>query len=72
MLKINATVRAAIRTVLARSNEFDASTMRIARDGAVTALKDADKTFAGNDPVRYLVGHAQDMVRQDGSIHEGY
>ena len=72
MLTINATVRTAVRQVLARSRDYDASTLRIGRDGAVSARKDADKTFAGNDPRFYLVGHVDDMVGQDGSIREGF
>lgn len=45
--------------------------MRIGRDGSVTGLKDADKTFAGNDPVRYLVGYVGDMVDPSGARREG-
>jgi hypothetical protein len=72
MLKINATVRAAVRQVLSNSREYDASTLRISRDGVVSALKDADKTFAGNDRRRYVVGHVDEIVDKDGSIREGY
>jgi hypothetical protein len=72
MTKITQTVRASIRTVLERSREFDATTMRIGADGVVTARKDADKTFAGNDPARYVVGHVDEMVAADGAIREGY
>lgn len=72
MIKITATVRAALRQVLANSREYDATTLRVGRDGAVTALKDADKTYAGNDRTRYLVGYAADMVTQDGTVVEGH
>ncbi len=63
MLKIDATVRNAIRTVLTASEQYDAASMRIARNGSVTALKSADKTLV-SDNRRYLVGYASDMVRK--------
>ena len=56
------TQRATIRAHLAASREYDADTMRISATGEVTALKDADKTYAGNDSTRYLVGYAADML----------
>lgn len=71
-LKMTANVRNALRAVLANSREYDPATMQVDRAGQVTARKDADKTFAGNDTVRYLVGLASEMVRQDGSIREGW
>jgi hypothetical protein len=49
--------RVAIRAYLTGSAQYDATTMQINRDGIVSAKKDADKTFAGNDPIRYRVGH---------------
>ena len=72
MTKITKTVRASIRTILERSGEYDASTMSIGRDGTVTALKDADKTCAGNDPTRYLVGPVDELVDAGGAPREGY
>jgi L-serine deaminase len=68
MIKITKTVRQNVRQLLADSASYDADTMIISRDGAVSALKDANKTYAGHDPVRYLVGHVADMVPQDGVI----
>ena len=69
-MKITNAIRSAVRTIIADSREYDAETVRIGRDGTVTALKDADKTFAGNDPVRYLVGHVSDMVDVAGLRRE--
>lgn len=56
------TDRNAIRTIIANSREYDASTMRISRDGAVSAAKDADKTFNGPETGRYLVGYAAEIL----------
>jgi len=72
MEKISTNIRFTVRSILADSREYDASTMRITRTGEVTALKDADKTFAGNDKTRYVVGHMADMVGPDGARREGY
>lgn len=72
MLKITKTRREAARTVLANSREYDADTMIISRDGMVTALKDADKTYNGPETIRYNVAHIDDMVTADGAIREGY
>jgi hypothetical protein len=72
MAKITKLVRASIVKIVDESRQYDARTVRISRDGSVSALKDADKTFAGNDPVRYLVGYVSDMVAPDGSIREGW
>ena len=48
--------------MLARSNEYDDSTLRIDCSGAVTAKKDADKTCRQDD-TRYFVGWATDLLR---------
>lgn len=72
MTKITTAIRATIRSIIADSTEYDANTMRIGRDGEVTALKDADKTFAGNSGQRYLVGHVSDMVTPAGERREGF
>lgn len=69
---ITKTQRAAIKTILTNSAKYDASTMRITRDGIVTAKQDADKTFCGNDQNRYHIGYYGDMVTQDGTIREGW
>ena len=64
--------REATRTILANGNQYDAASMIIRRDGSVTALKDADKTFNAPETTRYLVAHIDDMVSVDGSIREGW
>ena len=56
------TQRATIRAHLAASREYDAATMRISATGEVTALKDADKTYAGNDSTRYFVGYSEELL----------
>jgi hypothetical protein len=65
------TIRNTVRAILADSREFDAATMRISRDGQVSARKDADKTFRA-DAGRYLVGNVRDMVAADGTRREGW
>jgi len=72
MTKITTARRAAVRTILANSSEYDASTMVITREGMVTALKDADKTYNAPETIRYNVAHIDDMVTADGAIREGY
>lgn len=71
-MAVTKTVRTSIIKIVARSREYDARTIRISRNGEVSALKDADKTFAGNDPMRYLVGHVSEMIAPDGAIREGW
>ena len=71
-IKITKAARTAIKAILREGNTYDAETLRIARDGAVTALQDADKTYAGYDPMRYLVGHVSDMVDAQGNRREGW
>jgi hypothetical protein len=72
MTKITKAQREAVRTILANSREYDASTMTISRDGNVSARKDPDKTLTPNDTMTYLVGHIDDMVGPDGEIREGW
>ena len=72
MTKITNARRAAARTALANSSQYDAGTMVISRDGMVTAIKDADKTCNGPETIRYNVAHIDDMVTADGMIREGY
>ena len=62
MTKVPAAVRTQIRAIVDSSREYDASTMQIGQDGVVTARKDADKTAAGNDARRYIVGHINDLM----------
>ncbi len=72
MFKITATVRTAVRRVIADSNRYDAGSVQISRTGVVSARKDADKTFAGHDARRWVVGYVGDMVTQEGTIREGW
>jgi hypothetical protein len=72
MTKITTARRAAARTVLANSSQYDAETMVITREGMVTAIKDADKTYNAPETIRYDVAHIDDMVTADGAIREGY
>lgn len=72
MTKITKARRAAVVAIIKASREYDADTVRISRDGIVTALKDADKTFAGHDPRRWTVGHIDDLTYADGTIREGF
>ena len=72
MTAITKARRVAAFTILDNSNEFNPETMVIHRDGYVSAIKDADKTFNGPETVRYVVGHINDMVNPDGVIREGY
>jgi hypothetical protein len=58
--------RVALKTILANSNSYDATTIRIGADGLVTAKHDADKTFAGNNPVRFTVGHVDELLARGG------
>jgi len=60
--------RNAVREILEGSSSYDADTLRISRTGEVTAQHDANKTFAGNDSTRYLVGHIDQMVDAHGNI----
>lgn len=50
------TRRAAIIKTIDATTDYDASTVRIHRDGSISARKDANKTFKP-DTVRYLIGH---------------
>ena len=72
MTTITKARRAAAKTVLANSSQYDANTMIITRDGVVTALKDADKTYNAPETMRYAVAHIDDMVTADGAICEWF
>lgn len=54
--------RRAIRAQLAASRQWDPATMKIGRDGTVTAMKDPNKTMRAEAPIRYLVGNVADML----------
>jgi sulfur relay (sulfurtransferase) DsrF/TusC family protein len=58
----NQTQRGALRAILAASNAYDPDTMRISRDGVVSAQHDANKTMAGNVPGRFMVGYVDDLL----------
>lgn len=64
MTKITKSQRAQVVAYIASSTSYDARTVRITKDGMVTARKDADKTFAGHDPHRYNVGFADELLRE--------
>ena len=72
MTRITNARREAALAVLTNSGRYDAATMVIGRDGWVSALKDADKTFGGPETVRCIVAHIDDMVTAGGAIREGY
>jgi hypothetical protein len=72
MTKITKARRNAARTILANSCQYDAATMIITRDGMVTAIKDADKTYNAPETTRHTVGWLDDMVAADGTIREGF
>ena len=76
-IAITKTVRATIRSIVADSRRFDADTIRISRDGLVTAEEDYDKTFGaprvGGFPApRSVVGQVDDMVDAAGVRKQGY
>ncbi len=62
MTTITKSQRAQIVDYIASSTAYDADTVRIARDGMATARKDPYKTTAGNDPHRYNVGYADELL----------
>lgn len=65
MTSITRSQRAAIKRHL-DATDYDVGTIRIDAAGNVTALKDADKTYNGPETMRYLVGHADDILRDAG------
>jgi hypothetical protein len=58
MTDITKSQRAQIIDYIASSTAYDADTVRITRDGMVTARK----TAAGHDPHRYNVGFADELL----------
>ena len=64
--------RDAARTILAKSGVWDASTMMITADGMVTALRDANKTYAGSEDARCNVASLDEMVTAEGEIRPGF
>jgi hypothetical protein len=55
--KITQARRSAARDMLDRHDRYDADTMRISRDGYVTACYSPDKVPGCNYRLRYYVGH---------------
>ena len=43
------------------NTDYDASTVIFHRDGRISAIKDADKTFSGPHSERLLVGYVEDF-----------
>ena len=55
------TERAAIIAKIDASTNYDAATVIFHRDGRISAIKDADKTFNGPEKDRLLVGYIEDF-----------
>ena len=68
--RITRAVRAGIREAL-EDSDYDADTLRIARDGSVFARTCADKT-PGIEDYEAFVSHASLIVDQAGKRHEGW
>lgn len=47
--------RAAITDFIDSRTDYDSSSIKFHRDGTISAVKDADKTFAGHEPCLVLV-----------------
>ena len=47
--------RAAITEFIDSRTDYDSSTIKFHRDGRISAVKDADKTFGGHEPCLVLV-----------------
>lgn len=52
--------RAEIIGMIDENTVYDASSVRFHRNGTISALKDANKTF-GSDSTRYLICHLSDF-----------
>jgi hypothetical protein len=73
MFKITRAVRAGVREALELSDVWDASTMRISRDGSVHAKPSRDKDKGRNwKQVRFYLYPVSAIVRPDGAIREGW
>ena len=62
---MNITSREGRRTVIAMIDEhtdYDATTVRFHRDGTISAVKDADKTFNAPETMRLLVCHVGEFA----------
>lgn len=56
------TQRAAIIAKIDAHTDYDANTVIIHRDGTISAILDANKTFNGPETTRILVGHVDDFT----------
>ena len=66
MTQITKAQRAALIAHIDASTDYDVSTVRVHRDGTVTAVLDADKTFNGPHNDRMLVGYTDDLLVEVG------
>ena len=62
--------RAAMIAHIDANTNYDISTVRVHRDGTVTAVMDADKTLNGPHNDRILVGYADDLLAEIASGSE--
>ena len=56
------TQRAAIIHMIDGNTQYDSSTVRISRDGYISAFLDADKIFNGPETIRLTVGQIADFA----------
>jgi len=56
------TTRAAIIAMIDANTDYDVDTIKFHRDGSITALKDANKTFNGPETDRLLVCFVSDFA----------
>ena len=61
-MQLTKTQRAAIVAYVAEHTQYDAETVRISKDGTVSAIKDANKTFNGPHTERIDIGSVADML----------
>lgn len=54
--------RKLIKQIIADSVMYDVRTLQISKNGEVTAKRDADKCFCGNDRTRYFLGWVDDVI----------
>lgn len=54
--------RTAIIALIDAETDYDAATIRFHRDGMISGVKDADKTFNGPETVRLSIGHVSDFA----------
>ena len=54
--------RTAIIALIDANTQFEAASVCFHRDGTISALRDADKTFNAPETVRCQVGHLDDFA----------